>query len=463
MESKTIYITLLDGYCSSNFMEKTSQEALIKPTFLTFHYLKSECKILTEFSKSALSPMNFKSYQDYKDNFEKENSFECVLPTFEEIWALIINELINKSIQKLKKYYYEPSKIIFTISESYKFHGIYDIIINTISQFKSLYLNIEFECIDYSDVIEKFMVKDYYINMGAEKINSDKTKQIHSFLEVGLNSTMIYTTQIKFKNEDNMIYPTKTKILEKTIIPIGITSPFIELLGDNSKTFEKQSLYFIARFNENLTKNFPNLNASSSVFFLNDNDDKIKITRRMLSETEFGNLIINELERIQNDWNPLTLKQISDSKLTFLTEEVLSPREGNGTHEGSFYATGYVNSIYNGTYLVNDYTSHKDFRPLSEFFNVPLIDFNTTRFIPQRFEHFKTIEYFNEINRKYDYCLSIKHKVQKESSELFKYFKNDPEIKKMINEARKIINNIAANNGDKYYKLWSQFKEEILN
>lgn len=463
MENKTIYITLLDGYCSSYFMDEVSSKALIDPTFLTFHYLKGDYRILTEFSKATVSPMTFKAYKDYKDKFEKEDTFECVIPTFEEIWALLINGIISDSIKQLEKYHHKPSKIIFTISESYKFHGIYDIVTDVISQFKELYPTIEFGYIDYSDIIKESMIKDYYINMGAEKINSDKTKQIHSFFEVGLNSTIIYTMQINFKNEENKNYPSKTKILEKTIIPIGITSPIIELIGDNSNSFEKQSLYFLNRFNENLTKKLPCLNAVSTIYFLNDNDDKIPITKTMLSKTTFGKSILNELKRIKDDWNPLTLKQISDCKLSFLTEKILLTREGNGTHEGGFKATGYVNLIYDGTYRINEYSPNKEFAPLSKFFKVPLVDFNVIRIIPRHFNHFAILEYFNEVNKKYNYYLSIKSRVQSETPELFKQLKAGSEIKKWINEAKKIIDMIAANDGDKYYELWCQFKNELSN
>lgn len=463
MENKTIYITLLDGYCSSYFMKETSQETLIKPTFLTFHYLKSDYRILTEFSKAAFSPMTFKSYQNYKNNFETNTSFECVIPTFEEIWALLIDGIINKSIQGLKRYHYEPSKIIFTISESYKFHGIYQTVVDVISQFKELYINIEFEYIDYSDIIEKTMIKDYYINVGAEKIESDKEKQIHSFSEVGLNSTIIYTMQIKFENKDNIVYPAKTKILEKTIIPIGITSMMIELTGDKSKPFEQQTVYFINKFNENYAKNLPSLNVASTTHFLNDDDDKIPISKTMLSKTTFSKSILNELKRIINEWNPSTLKEISDCKLAFLTEEVLLPREGNGLYDGGFYATGYVNLIYDGIFRVNKYTSYNNFRPISEFFKIPLVDFDTIKVVSQHFKYFEILDYFNNINKGHNYYLSIKSKVQKETSELFKQLKAGSEIRRWINDAKNIINMIAANDGDKYYELWTQFKEEILN
>ena len=48
-------------------------------------------------------------------------------------------------------------------------------------------------------------------------------------------------------------------------------------------------------------------------------------------------------------------------------------------------------------------------------------------------------------------------------NELFKQLKAGSEIRRWINDAKNIINMIAANDGDKYYELWTQFKEEILN
>lgn len=461
MENKTIYITLLDGYCSSYFMNETTSQALIKPTLLSFYYSRSDYRIFTDLSRISFSPMNLKSYQDYKENVENENSFNCVIPTFEEIWVLIINELINKSIQELKRYYCEPSRIIFTISESYKFHGIYQTVIDVISQFSSLYLNIEFSCIDYPDVIENFMIKDYYIIMGAEKIDSNIPKQIHSFIEIGLNSTIIYTMKIEFKTENNLTYPCKTKILEKTIIPIGITSSLIELFGDSSVSFGKQSLYFIMKCNENLNKNIPILNSTSLTYFTNNDDDKVAISRTVFCETTFGKTILNELETIKNEWNPLTIKQISNNKLTFLLDEVIYTREANDIAEGSFYTTGFVNLIYDGEYQLNKCGSAR--KLLKDFFKIPLVNFDTFPIVHHKFNHDETLKYFDKLNVEYQYCLTIKNKIQKEVSDLYRVIKATPEIKKMINEARKLINLMAANNGDKYYQLWCQFKDKLLN
>ena len=461
MENKTIYITLLDGYCSSYFMKEVSYEALIKPTLLTFQYSRSDYRIFAELSKYSFSPMTFESYQDYKENVENENSFDCVIPTFEEIWVLIINELINKSIKELRKYKYVPSKIIFTISESYKFHGIYQTVIDVISQFSSLYLSLEFSYINYPDVIENFMIKDYYINMGSEKIDSDIPKQIHSFIEIGLNSTLIYTMKIDFKTENGLIYPYKTKLLEKIIIPIGLTSALIELLGDDSKSFGKQSLYFIKKCNENLNKNIPNLNATTSTCFIDNNDDKVSISRKIFCKTTFGVTILDELESIRNDWNPLTIKQISYTKLSFLLDKVIRVREGNGTSEGSFYTTGFVNLIYDGIYRIKDNTS--TFRPIKETFETPLVDFDTIPIVHHRFNHEETLNCFNNLNIEYQHCLAIKNKVQNEVSELYKMIDATSEIKKMICDARKLINIMAANNGDEYYQLWCHFKNKLLN
>lgn len=462
MSFKTIYITLLDGYCSSYFMEEYTQ-VLIKPTFLTFQYSGTEYKLLNDLHKNTFSPMNFQAYQNWKDHIESVKTFNYVIPTFEEIWSLIISEIISKSIRELEKYYYEPSKIIFTISESYKFHGIFDIVIDVISRFASIYPNIEFTHINYSNVIENSMIKDYYINIGAEKINPTTEKQIHSFFEIGLNSTIIYTIKIKFETKNNLTYPSKTKILEKTIIPIGIISPFIELFGDISKTFEDQEVKFMCNINENITKILQSLNLTESVYFIDNEDNRIKVTLDDFKNTTLSKTIITELERIDEEYNPLTIKQISYSTLTFLTEEVLSSREGNGTHEGSFYATGYINLIYDGIYTTNRYTSYRDFRPLSEFFEVPLVDFDLIRIIPQRFIYDEVLNYFENQNKKFQHCLSIKSKIQNETFELCKLIDADSEIRKAINSVKKIIDTMSANDGEKYYELWCQFKRELLN
>ena len=462
MSFKTIYITLLDGYCSSYFMEK-SQYILIKPTFLTFQYSGTEYRLLTDLCRNSFSPMTFEAYQNWKDRIENNKTFDYVIPTFEEIWSLIINEIINKSISQLKKYHYKPSKIIFTISESYKFHGIFDTVIDIISRFASMYPNIEFNHINYSNIIESSMIKDYYINIGQEKIKPTTEEQIHSFFEVGLNSSIIYVVKIEFETKNNLTYPSKTNILEKTILPIGIISPFIELFGDTSKSFEQQEYKFMCNINENITKILPSFNSTHSIYFIDNEDNKIELTIDDFKDVTFSKTIINELQRINEKYNILSIKQISDIKLTFLTEEVLPPREGNGTHEGSFYATGYVNLIYDGIYTTNDYTSYNDFRPLSEFFKVPLVDFKLIPIVSQQFVYEEVLNYFENQNKKFQHYLSIKSKVQKETPELCKLINADSEIKKTINSVKKIIDTMSANDGKKYYELWCQFKRKLLN
>lgn len=465
-----IHITLLDGYFASYFMENTTEKPLIKPSYLTFEYKGYEYRMFREWSNYTVSPMSEKIYDEFVsklDDLFKEVKY--VIPTFEEVWMLMLNEIVGNSIKIYNKYTTQKiTKIIFTISESYKYLTIYDTVLNLIAQISHKF-NINTEVVNYANSIENTMYKDCLILIGSEKINFDEnTKQkIFSFIEFGLNSIMLYTMELNFDNKYGVTLPTSSKILEKVFIPIGLSDLFIETFGGNqTKSLINQHYKFLSNLDSNI-KLLINLNSTHNSHYLDLDDDVVRFNKDDLNRTNFVNILESHVNNIENTYNPSNIKIVSYLTLSFLLYQFINVRTSNGTEIGSFYATGYNSVIYEGSFKTDihpyEIIPENRFYPLNTFVDEPLINYVTIRLKPKSFKYAEVINYFNGLFDKHQHYLSIKSKINKESTEIIRRSDKNLDIRKYLTEAKKIISFIAMNDADKLYELWQDFTSKLLN
>lgn len=537
-----IFITLLDGYCSSHFIQNQIVTDLIKPVELTFQYSGNNYDLFKGYSKTSFSPMSIEKYNNFVSKFNEEcKTIEFVVPTFEEIWVLIINKLIEDSLSKFKKYVPDHGKIEyhFNISEIYKEFGIYDIVCDVISQISD---KTKEDCYisDFVDLLPVSFVKDYYDLF--RKFEASNETEIHSFIEYGLNKTIIYTYSIKFelkkcnisvisegakdyiekqekiienfknhinntnkiiielnqliknnvdieknkslintyiedisryneeikhyigilnrfKNTYQILIPTSSKLLNKTVINTGINDLLIELISKNNLPFEYQSYTFLNRHKENLiTLAYFNNTNLSHTWFIDENDDKIEICDNEIHYSNYAMSIKEKLNEVIERYNPISFKQACQNSMEFLFNDMIHYRGDNGTYHNSHYLGGYnvmiadksmrtaINPIKYQCVL-----EFKDFIPCDTIHNTPKL------IVPKEFMHNDMLYYFIDMCDKYQHFLSISSKINKEKTAL----KLKQPFIKYTNEALKLLKEISSYDGDVYYQLWQDFKTTL--
>lgn len=197
-----IFITLLDGYCSSHYIiEYNNPIYLIKPVNLTFGYNGYNYELFREYSSTSFSPMSREKYDHFRASFDNQRKIiNFVMPTLEEIWVLIINKLVEISSSKFKDIFPNHGEIeyYFNISQVYKEFEIYNTVCSVISQIsnkigKKCYIS------DLINLLPVSFVNDYY-SSSADSFEANPGEVTHSFIDCGLNKTIIYTYKFTFES-----------------------------------------------------------------------------------------------------------------------------------------------------------------------------------------------------------------------------------------------------------------------
>ena len=449
MNPHTIYITLLDGQCASYFIEDQSHKPLITPKYLTIQYDGRKYELLKDLDKQTIMLTNKSEFNTQIQQITQK--YECLIPTFEEVWALTLTKLIENSLGQYAKYELgECKEIIFTISETYKHLQIYNTIIDLLNQLQSKYTQI-IKYYNYEKAIENSLFRDYFVDCGGERYERKQESQIHSFIEIGFHVTMIYSIKVSFKRTGNIYIPISTAMIETKFVKIGIFDLLFELFGENPSVFI-ENLTILTYFSQTDRPNFKT-----------EDDETIAISINEFYQTEFAKKIVNELSIIEDKLHPIDIKFASDLNLKFMVRDIMGYREGNGLHISSFYITGLNSIISNG--LTKTYTNPIDPNKLIElhdFISFPLFQFKPIRTTRKNFEYDEIIQYFDELNIENDKLLSMKTKVQNECRKFIKENNIDNETAKLIREAIKQIDVISLGNGDKYYETWIKFKNNLI-
>jgi hypothetical protein len=459
----TVYITLIDGFVSSYFVNKyCSPTYLIKEyTPLSFKYDGVSMYCLHEIDNYTLIPMSENLYNEYVTKLIVKSKNKPFLKyTFKEVWTILLTNIINKTISKYKEYgYNEPTTIKFATSYLYVYTNLFNLIKEILPE---LQFNHQITLTSLDKTLGSTIYKDFFNNIGKTIKSEQPESQIHSFLEIGVFNTVVYTyettfdeSEYKYKNNSlKTIIPTSSKLINVQCYNKGLYNIISDIYPEDLSMDS-----FWGNFKENVNR-LSYFNSTNKVTFEFDQENYIYKLNYVLNLPTFVS-IIEFINNILLECNSSTLKIASYSVMHYLNYYF---RDDNGTSTTTFTSPMLADKFNEGSYIIiNPFIescNEEDYTMKNINLNIKLNHFNCHEYVINKtnVDNDLFVNYVEDINRNYQELLHIKSIIQKEKKNLStRYNVNISVLNKYYNH----FVNISHNNGAVLQDLWNEFKENI--